>query len=59
MEAYRAAAKDARNPKIQGGTGQSGSKNVRLDQENVQAPGNQHDKPTVVTRKRQQQTSNP
>ena len=57
MEAFRAAAAKGGlgNPKIQGGSSQSGSRNARLDQENVQAPSNQGDKPTVEMRKRQEQ----
>jgi hypothetical protein len=55
MEAFRAAAAKGApgNPKIQGGSGQSGSRNARLDQENVQAPSNQQ--PSLEVRKRQEQ----
>ena len=57
MEAFRAAAAKGApgNPKIQGGSSQTGSRNARLDQENAQAPSNQGDKPTVEMRKRQEQ----
>jgi hypothetical protein len=57
MEAFRAAASKGApgNPKIQGGSSQSGSRNTRLDQENAQAASNQYDKPTVEMRKRQEQ----
>ena len=55
MEAFRAAAQDPRKSKIQGGTSQSGSKNLQLHQENAQAVSNQYDKPTVEMRKRQEQ----
>jgi hypothetical protein len=55
MEAFRAAAQDPRKSKIQGGTSQSGSKNLQLHQENAQAASNQYDKPTVEMRKRQEQ----
>jgi len=55
MEAFRAAAAKGApgNPKIQGGSGQSSSRNARLDQENVQAPSNQQ--PSLEVRKRQEQ----
>jgi hypothetical protein len=55
MEAFRAAAGNGApgNPKIQGGSSQSGSRNLRLDQENVQAPSNQQ--PSLAARKRQEQ----
>ena len=55
MDAFRAAAAKGGlgNPKIQGGSSQSGSRNARLDQENVQAPSNQQ--PSLEVRKRQEQ----
>ena len=55
MEAFRAAAAKGApgNPKIQGGSSQNGSRNARLDQENVQAPSNQQ--PSLEVRKRQEQ----
>ena len=54
MEAFRAAAAKGApgNPKVQGGSNQSGSRNARLDQENVQAPSNQQ--PSLEARKRQE-----
>src|SRR5258708_26041477 len=57
MEPCRAAAAKGApgNSKIQGGSSQNGSRNARLDQENVQAPSNQRDQPTVEMRKRQEQ----
>ena len=55
MEAFRAAAAKGApvNPKIQGGSSQSGSRNLRLDQENAQSPSNQQ--PSLEVRKRQEQ----
>jgi len=60
MEAFRANARDITHPKpkVQSGS-QSGSRNVRLDQENAPSPSNQREKPTVAARKREQQASRP
>jgi hypothetical protein len=60
MEAFRANARDVAHPKpkVQSGS-QSGSRNVRLDQENAPAPSNQREKPTVASRKREQQAAKP